>query len=317
MKRRILIIGASGQIGTELTMYLRNVYGNHKVIASDIREADETVMKSGPFEILDAMDYDAIQNIVISYEITDVYLMAAMLSATAEKFPMKGWDLNMTSLFNVLNLAKDKKIDKIFWPSSIAVFGPTTPKQDTPQRTTMEPSTVYGISKQTGERWCEYYHNRYGVDVRSIRYPGLISYKTLPGGGTTDYAVDIYHKALKHKKYICFLNGETTLPMMFMSDAIKATVNIMMAAPEDVKIRNAYNLTAMSFNPEEITKSIKKHIPEFTIEYEEDFRQAIADSWPQSIDDSEARKDWGWEHEVNLDEMTQIMIDNLKGTYES
>ena len=316
MKRRILIIGASGQIGTELTMYLRSIYGNHKVIASDIREADEIVMNSGPFEILDAMDYDAIQNIVISYEITDVYLMAAMLSATAEKFPMKGWDLNMTSLFNVLNLAKDKKIDKIFWPSSIAVFGPTTPKENTSQRTIMEPSTVYGISKQTGERWCEYYYNRYGVDVRSIRYPGLISYKTLPGGGTTDYAVDIYHKALKHKKYICFLNGNTTLPMMFMSDAIKATVNIMMAAPEDVKIRNAYNLAAMSFNPEEITQSIKKHLPEFTISYEEDFRQAIADSWPQSIDDSAARKDWGWEHEVNLDEMTKIMIDNLKATYE-
>lgn len=315
MKKRILIIGASGQIGTELTMYLRGIYGNHKVIASDITEATDEVMQSGPFEILDAMDYDAIQNVVINYEITDVYLMAAMLSATGEKFPMKAWNLNMNSLFNVLNLAKDKKIEKIFWPSSIAVFGPTTPKTNTPQQTIMEPSTVYGISKQTGERWCEYYHNKYGVDVRSIRYPGLISYKTLPGGGTTDYAVDIYHKALKHKKYICFLNAETTLPMMFMSDAIRATVTIMQADKADIKIRNAYNLAAMSFNPQEITASIKKHIPEFEISYEPDFRQSIADSWPQTIDDSVARKDWNWKHEIDLDEMTKIMIENLKRSY--
>lgn len=315
MKKRILIIGASGQIGTELTMYLRNVYGNHKVIASDISEASQEILESGPFEILDAMDYDAIQDVVINYEITDVYLMAAMLSATGEKFPMKAWDLNMNSLFNVLNLAKDGKIDKIFWPSSIAVFGPTTPRKDTPQQTIMEPSTVYGISKQTGERWCEYYHNKYGVDVRSIRYPGLISYKTQPGGGTTDYAVDIYHKALKHKKYICFLNEDTTLPMMFMDDAIRATVNIMLAAPEDVKIRNAYNLAAMSFSPKKIAKTIKKHIPEFEIEYNTDFRQEIADSWPQSIDDTRAREDWGWRHKVDLDEMTRVMIENLKGEY--
>lgn len=312
MKKRILIIGACGQIGTELTVKLREQYDAHKVIASDIREGDDIIMNSGPFEILDATDYDAIEDVVIRHEITDVYLMAAMLSATAEKFPMRGWELNMNSLFNVLNLAKDKKIEKIFWPSSIAVFGPTTPKNNTPQRTVMEPSTVYGISKQTGERWCEYYYNRYGVDVRSIRYPGLISYKTLPGGGTTDYAVDIYHKAVKHKKYISFLNAQTSLPMMFMDDAIKATVGIMDAPAEQVKIRNAYNLAAMSFNPEEMTASIQKHIPEFTIGYEPDFRQAIADSWPQSIDDSEARKDWGWEHKVNLDEMTGIMLENLR-----
>jgi nucleoside-diphosphate-sugar epimerase len=312
MKKRILIIGASGQIGTELTLYLRNIYGHNKVIASDIAEASAAVMESGPFEILDAMDYDAIQDIVIGYEITDVYLMAAMLSATSEKFPMIAWDLNMTSLFNVLNLAKDGKIDKIFWPSSIAVFGPTTPKRDTPQRTVMEPSTVYGISKQTGERWCEYFNKRYGVDVRSLRYPGLISYKTQPGGGTTDYAIDIYHKALKHNKYISFLKEGTKLPMMFMDDAIRATVNIMLAASDDVKIRNSYNLSAMSFAPEEITASIQKHIPEFTIEYESDFRQAIADSWPQTIDDTAARQDWGWEDEVDLDEMTKIMIKNLK-----
>lgn len=315
MKKRILIIGACGQIGTELTMYLRQKFGSHKVIASDIREGDEELMNSGPFEILDATNYEAIQEVVIRYEITEVYLMAAMLSATAEKFPMRGWNLNMDSLFHVLNLAKDKKVEKVFWPSSIAVFGPTTPKNDTPQHTIMEPSTVYGISKQTGERWCEYYNKRYGVDVRSIRYPGLISYKTLPGGGTTDYAVDIYHKALKHKQYVCFLNAETTLPMMFMDDAIRATVNIMEADKEDVKIRSSYNLAGMSFDPEDVTASIKKHIPEFKISYEPDFRQDIADSWPQSIDDSEARKDWGWESKISLDEMTEIMLTNLKDKY--
>mgnify|MGYP002630136975 FL=1 len=312
MEKRILIIGASGQIGNELTMYLRNMYSNQNVIASDIREPSSIVMESGPFEILDAMDYPAIEKIVTNYNITDVYLMAAMLSATAEKHPIKGWDLNMTSLFNVLNLAKDKKIEKVFWPSSIAVFGPTTPKTNTPQHTIMEPATVYGISKQTGERWCEYYHKRYGVDVRSIRYPGLISYKTPPGGGTTDYAIEIFHKALKDKKYTCFLTAQTALPMMFMDDAINATVNIMLAPPQKIKIRNAYNLAALSFNPQELAASIQKHIPDFTINYKPDFRQAIADSWPASIDDAVARKDWGWQHTIDLDKMTKIMIDNLK-----
>ncbi|MDB4121860.1 NAD-dependent epimerase/dehydratase family protein [Flavobacteriaceae bacterium] len=312
MEKRILIIGASGQIGNELTMYLRNMYSNQNVIASDIREASSIVMESGPFEILDAMDYPAIEKIVTNYNITDVYLMAAMLSATAEKYPIKGWDLNMTSLFNVLNLAKDKKIEKVFWPSSIAVFGPTTPKTNTPQHTIMEPATVYGISKQTGERWCEYYHKRYGVDVRSIRYPGLISYKTPPGGGTTDYAIEIFHKALKDKNYTCFLTAQTALPMMFMDDAINATVNIMLAPPQKIKIRNAYNLAALSFNPQELAASIQKHIPDFTINYKPDFRQAIADSWPASIDDAVARKDWGWQHTIDLDKMTKVMIDNLK-----
>lgn len=315
MKKIILVIGASGQIGTELVSHLRSIHGSNKVIASDIREGDETLMDGGPFEILDAMDYDAVQDIVINYEITEVYLMAAMLSATAEKFPMRAWNLNMNSLFNILNLARDQKIKKIFWPSSIAVFGPTTPKNNTPQRTIMEPSTVYGISKQTGERWCEYYHKRYGVDVRSIRYPGLISYKTLPGGGTTDYAIDIYHKALKHEQYVCFLNSETTLPMMFMDDAIKATVSIMDAEKEAIKVRSAYNLAAMSFNPAEITASIQKHLPEFEISYKPDFRQAIADSWPQSIDDTTAKNDWGWEHKFSLDQMTQTMLENLKEEY--
>ena len=312
MEKRILIIGASGQIGNELTMYLRNMYSNQNVIASDIREASSIVMESGPFEILDAMNAKAIEEIVTNYKITDVYLMAAMLSATAEKYPIKGWDLNMTSLFNVLNLAKDKKIEKVFWPSSIAVFGPTTPKINTPQHTIMEPATVYGISKQTGERWCEYYHKRYGVDVRSIRYPGLISYKTPPGGGTTDYAIEIFHKAIENKKYTCFLNAQTALPMMFMDDAINATVNIMLAPPQKIKIRNSYNLAALSFNPQELAASIQKHIPDFTINYKPDFRQAIADSWPASIDDAVARKDWGWQHTIDLDKMTKIMIDNLK-----
>ncbi|MDC7995105.1 NAD-dependent epimerase/dehydratase family protein [Altibacter sp. HG106] len=317
LKKRILIIGACGQIGTELTERLRQQYAPHKVIASDIREGDEALMKGGPFEVLDAMNYDALQDIVINYEITEVYLMAAMLSATAEKFPMKAWNLNMNSLFNVLNLAKEGKIEKVFWPSSIAVFGSTTPKQDTPQRTVMEPSTVYGISKQTGERWCEYYFNKYGVDVRSIRYPGLISYKTLPGGGTTDYAVDIYHKALKHKKYICFLEKDTELPMMYMDDAIAATIGIMEAEKEDIKIRSAYNLAAMSFDPETIAGSIRNHVPEFTISYDPDFRQEIADSWPQSIDDTEARNDWGWQHQVGLDEMTEKMIEGLYAEYDT
>lgn len=315
MKSRILILGACGQIGTELTAALRQKYGNHKVIASDIREGEPELMQSGPFEIIDATNYEAIENIVIRYEISDIYLMAAMLSATAEKFPMKGWNLNMNSLFNVLNLAKDKKIEKIFWPSSIAVFGPTTPKENTPQRTVMEPSTVYGISKQTGERWCEYYSKRYGVDVRSIRYPGIISWQTLPGGGTTDYAIDIYHKALKHKKYICFLNGETTLPMMYMDDAVKATMDIMSAPAEKIKIRSSYNLAAISFNPEEIAASIRKQIPGFAISYEPDFRQAIADSWPQSIDDREAREDWGWNYTYDLDAITDVMLHNLKDRY--
>ncbi len=312
MKKRILIIGACGQIGTELTTTLRRIYAPHKIIASDIHQCDEAMRNSGPFEVLDAMDYDAVENVVINYEITEVYLMAAMLSVTAEKFPMKAWNLNMNSLFNVLNLAKENKIERIFWPSSIAVFGPTTPRVSTRQHTVMEPTTVYGISKLTGERWCEYYFNKYGVDVRSLRYPGLISYKTPPGGGTTDYAVDIYHKAIKHKKYISFLNAETTLPMMFMDDAINATIGIMKAKKSEITLRSGYNLAAMSFNPQQLAESIKKHIPEFEIGYKPDFRQSIADSWPESIDDSLARKDWGWSHTYGLQKMTEVMLENLQ-----
>ena len=292
----ILIIGACGQIGTELTKKLRSIYGADKVIASDVRKGDPEFVSSGPFEVVNALDFNQVNQTIQTYKVTDVYLMAALLSATAEKNPAFAWDLNMNSLFHVLNLAKAGKIQKIFWPSSIAVFGPTTPKQNTPQYTVMEPSTVYGISKQSGERWAEYYHNIYGVDIRSIRYPGLISWSTPPGGGATDYAVDIYYKALENGTYTCFLSEETRLPMMYMDDAIRATVEIMQAPAENIKIRSSYNLSAMDFTPKEITEAIKKHIPEFTIGYEPDFRQKIADSWPQSIDDNSARQDWGWKH---------------------
>jgi nucleoside-diphosphate-sugar epimerase len=308
---KILIIGACGQIGTELTGKLRQVYGRDNVIAADVRKGTAEFVASGPFEVVNALDFNQVEALIEKNEVDDVYLMAALLSATAEKNPAFAWDLNMNSLFHVLNLAKAGKIKKIFWPSSIAVFGPTTPKQNTPQYTVMEPSTVYGISKQAGERWCEYYHNIYGVDVRSIRYPGLISWSTLPGGGTTDYAVDIYHKALSDGKYTCFLSEETRLPMMYMDDAIRATIEIMQAPAENIKIRSAYNLSAMDFTPVEITDAIKKHIPDFTIDYAPDFRQKIADSWPQSIDDSSARQDWNWKHEFNLDAMTADMLEHL------
>ncbi|MEG1021146.1 MAG: L-threonine 3-dehydrogenase [Myroides sp.] len=308
---KILIIGACGQIGSELTLKLRELYGTDNVIASDIRKGEQDVFKTGSFEIVDAMNYDQVEALVDKYKVDEVYLMAALLSATAEKNPAFAWDLNMNSLFHVLNLAKEGKIKKIFWPSSIAVFGPTTPKHDTPQYTVMEPSTVYGISKQAGERWCEYYFNKYGVDVRSIRYPGLISWKTLPGGGTTDYAVDIYYKAVSDNKYTCFLSENTELPMMYMDDAIRATVGIMQADKEKIKIRSSYNLSAMSFTPKEIAAVIANEKTGFEISYEPDFRQAIADSWPSSINDSEARKDWNWQHDYDLESMTKVMLENL------
>jgi len=311
MQKSILIIGACGQIGTELTMALREKYGNDSVVASDIREGSESLMQSGPFELLDATNYEAIEDVVMHYEIVEVYLMAAMLSATAEKFPMRAWNLNMNSLFNVLNLAKDKKIEKVFWPSSIAVFGPNTPKSETPQHTLMEPSTVYGISKQSGERWCEYYFKKFGVDVRSVRYPGLISWKTQPGGGTTDYAVEIFHKALSEKKYTSFLNEETKLPMMYMDDAIRATISLMDADSEHLTIRSSYNLGAMSFTPKELAACIKKHIPGFDMRYTPDFRQEIANSWPASVDDSRANQDWGWTPEFDLEKTTEEMLRNL------
>ena len=312
MSAKILIIGACGQIGTELTKKLREMYGVQNVIASDIRKLNNDVVNSGPFEVVNALDFNQIEHIVEMHQIEEVYLMAALLSATAEKNPAFAWDLNMNSLFHVLNLAKAKKIKKIFWPSSIAVFGPTTPRINTPQYTVMEPSTVYGISKQTGERWCEYYHNIYGVDVRSIRYPGLISWSTEPGGGTTDYAVDIYHKALSDKTYECFLSENTALPMMYMDDAIRATVQIMQAPSEKIKIRSSYNLGGVSFTPTAIAETIKKHIPDFTVTYKPDFRQKIADSWPASIDDSAARDDWNWKHKFDLEMITTDMLENLK-----
>ena len=311
MTPKVLIIGACGQIGSELTHTLRMQYGKDQVIASDISYNNTNVVNSGPFEIVDAQDYAAVKGCIEKHNIDTVYLMAAILSATGEKYPMKAWDLNMDSLFHVLNLAKEGFIKRMFWPSSIAVFGATTPKDNTPQYTIMEPSTVYGITKQVGERWCEYYHNKYNVDVRSIRYPGIISWKTLPGGGTTDYAVEIYHEALKNSTYQCFLSEDTALPMMFMDDAIKATVDIMAAPAEAIKIRSSYNLAAISFTPKDVANAIKKHIPNFTITYKTDYRQDIASTWPKSIDDTYARNDWNWEHSFDLDAMTKEMLDNL------
>ena len=315
MKERILIIGSSGQIGTELVIELRNIHGNDNVIASDIRPSSIEVMESGPFEKLDIMDEKLLRNIVKKYRITQVYLLAALLSANAEKNIELGWSLNMRSHSHVLDLAKDGLIKKVFWPSSIAVFGPTTPMENTPQYTVMEPNTVYGITKQAGERWNEYYFNKFGVDVRSIRYPGLIGWKAAPGGGTTDYAVDIFHQAIQHKKYESFLSENTALPMMYMTDAIRATVDLMEAPAEQVKIRSSYNLAGVTFTPKQIADEIKKHIPDFEINYNPDFRQAIADSWPSSIDDSYAKKDWGWELKYDLEKMTSDMMINLKEQY--
>lgn len=315
MQTKILIIGACGQIGTELTAKLRETYGVENVIASDIRKLENDVVKNGLFEVVNALDYNQIEQLIEKYQITDVYLMAALLSATAEKNPAFAWDLNMNSLFHVLNLAKLGKIKKIFWPSSIAVFGPTTPRENTPQYTVMEPSTVYGISKQTGERWAEYYHKQYGVDIRSIRYPGLISWSTEPGGGTTDYAVDIYHKAITEGKFTSFLSENSALPMMYMDDAIKATIQIMQAPEEQIKIRSSYNLSAMSFTPKELAAEITKHYPDFTITYNPDFRQKIADSWPASIDDTSAREDWNWKNDYGIENMTTEMFKNLTETF--
>jgi len=317
MSSKILIIGACGQIGTELTTKLREIHGTDNVIASDINTRKLELVNAGPFVILDAKNFNAIKDCCINHNIDTIYLMAALLSATGEKYPMEAWDLNMNSLFHVLNLAKSGHIKKVFWPSSIAVFGPTTPNQNTPQHTICEPTTVYGITKQVGERWCEYYYNKYDVDVRSIRYPGIISHKAMPGGGTTDYAVEIYHEAIKEGKYESFLSEDTNLPMMFMDDAIKATTELMAAPSENLTIRSSYNLSAISFTPKEIAESIKAEMPEFKISYNLDFRQAIADSWPSSIDDSVARKDWNWSHDFDLKKMTSEMLTQLKKKYQS
>lgn len=315
MSEKILIVGAAGQIGSELTEKLRGIYGANNVIASDINTNNKSLVNSGPFQIIDTKNYEQLKNCITGHSIDTVYLMAAMLSASAEKSPMSAWQLNMESLFHVLNLAKDGFIKKVFWPSSIAVFGPSTPKVSTPQHTIMEPTTVYGISKLTGERWCEYYYQKFGVDVRSLRYPGIISYKTLPGGGTTDYAIDIFHKAITQGRFECFLKQETTLPMMFMDDAIDATIQLMQADNSALTLRSSYNLAAISFNPGDLADNIRKHIPNFEIQYKPDFRQGIADSWPNSIDDSFAREDWNWEHRYDLESITKEMIINLNKTY--
>ncbi len=312
MSETILIIGACGQIGTELTHKLRVLHGSESVIASDIREGNSELMNSGPFEIVDATNKAQILDVVSKYKITQVYLMAAMLSATAEKYPQRGWDLNMTSLLIVLDLAKEKYINKVYWPSSIAVFGESSPKINTPQSTIMEPSTVYGMSKVAGEHWCNYYHKKYGVDVRSLRYPGIVSWRTKPGGGTTDYAVDIYFKAIEEGAYECFLEENTRLPMMYMDDAIEATIKIMQANVVDVSVKTSYNLAAMSFTPKEVVSEIQKYIPEFQVSYKPDFRQEIANSWPQIIDDTKAREDWEWKHKFDLTTMTKDMLRNIQ-----
>lgn len=305
----ILVIGAGGQIGIELCYALNQVYGKHSVIASDIKPIPD--LSDNPFELLNVLDKNQLLEVVKKHHITEVYLLAALLSATAEKDPAFAWKLNMEGLFNILDLAKEKYIQKVFWPSSIAVFGPSTPKQNTPQYTIMDPNTVYGISKLAGERWCEWYFQKYQVDVRSIRYPGLIGWRSQPGGGTTDYAVHIFYDAIKHKKYTCFLSADTMLPMMHIEDAVRATIQLMQAAPEQITIRSSYNLAAMSFTPQQLADKIKMHIPDFQIEYQPDFRQNIAKAWPQSIDDSYARKDWGWNPFYDLDKLADNMLQNV------
>lgn len=310
-KDKILVIGASGQIGVELTLALRKIYGNSNVIASDLREQNPLLEGTGPYVSLDVMNKEMLHVQVIRQNITQIYLLAAILSATGEKNPNLAWHLNMQGLLNVLDIAREEQIQKVYWPSSIAVFGPTSPKVNCPQQTIIEPTTVYGISKYAGEFWCNYYFQRYGVDVRSLRYPGLISYKSAPGGGTTDYAVEIYLEALENKKYECFLKEDTYLPMMYMPDAIRATIELMEASAEKIGIRHSYNVAGMSFSPKEIAASIQQHIPEFSISYKPDYRQKIANSWPGSIDDSVARRDWGWKPEFDLEKMTEDMFKNL------
>ncbi|MDR0969217.1 MAG: NAD-dependent epimerase/dehydratase family protein [Lentimicrobiaceae bacterium] len=308
---RILIIGCSGQIGSELTLALRKVYGNEHVFATDIKQPATDITESGPFQILNVLDYDALLNFVQKNNITQVYNLAAILSGNAEKNPLGSWDINMKALMNTLEVARLTNAKRLFWPSSIAVFGPTTPRNNTPQLCVMEPNTVYGISKLAGERWGEYYFNKYGVDFRSVRYPGLISYKTEAGGGTTDYAVEIYYEAIRNKSYKCFLKEDSALPMMFMEDAINATIKLMQVDSENLSLRSSYNVGGMSFTPKQVAEAIKKYIPEFTITYEPDFRQAIADSWPASIDDSVARNDWGLNDKYNIDSMTKVMLKEI------
>ncbi len=306
-----MVLGSCGQIGTELVLALRNKFGANMVFAADLHQEAPQILNNGPYIQLDALEKQKVRTFIIDNKIEQVYLLAALLSATAEKNPDFAWKLNMEGLFTILDLAKEGYIKKVFWPSSIAVFGPTTPADKTPQHTIMEPSTVYGISKQAGERWCEYYHNKFGVDVRSIRYPGLISYKSPPGGGTTDYAVDIFFKAKSVGNFTCFLSADTALPMMFMDDAIRGTIELMEAPAENIKIRSAYNLAGCSFTPAELTAEIKLFVPNFHIDYQPDYRQAIADSWPNSIDDSHAQKDWGWKAQYDTKALVKVMMENI------
>ena len=311
MEGRILVIGASGQIGTELVLALRARYGNSEVVANDIRTASDEVKECGPFETLDVLNRKALEKLVQQYNVKQVYLLAALLSATAEQKVKAAWKLNMEGLLNVLEIAKSGTIDKVFWPSSIAVFGPNTPKTETPQFTVTEPNTVYGISKLAGERWCEYYNNKYGVDVRSIRYPGLIGYKSAPGGGTTDYAVEIFHSALSDGHYECYLSADQRLPMMYMEDAIRATIGIMEVPEDQIRIRSSYNISGIDFTPKELADAIADRIPEFTCEYMPDQRDRLAAGWPDSISDTEAQKDWGWQANYNLDDLIDVMLTNL------
>jgi len=310
--KKILVIGAAGQIGTDLTLKLNELFETENVIVADIREPNREVITDNVFEKLDVLDAERLKNIVKENKITDIYHLAAMLSGKAEQNMEFAWRLNMEGLFNVLNVARDNEVHKVFWPSSIAAFGPNSQKQNTPQYDVMDPNTVYGISKVAGELWCRYYNEKFGVDVRSLRYPGLISYKAEPGGGTTDYAVEIFYYAIKKGSYSSFLDKGTVLPMMYMDDAIRATIELMEAPADKIKIRTSYNVAAISFAPEEIAAEIKKHIPEFEISYNPDFRQKIAESWPQSIDDSDARRDWGWKHEYDLAKMTDVMLKEIE-----
>lgn len=310
-KEKVLVIGASGQIGVELTLALRKIYGNANVIASDLREQNPLLEGTGPYVSLDVMNKEMLHVQVIRQNITQIYLLAAILSATGEKNPNLAWNLNMQGLLNVLDIAREEKLTKVYWPSSIAVFGPTSPRQNCPQQTIIEPITVYGISKYAGEFWCNYYNHRWGVDVRSLRYPGLISYKSSPGGGTTDYAVEIFSEAKENKQYECFLKADTYLPMMYMPDAIRATLELMEAPAASISVRTSYNITGVSFSPAEIAAEIKKHIPDFEMSYKPDYRQTIANSWPQSINDSVANRDWGWKAEYDLPKLTKDMLENL------
>jgi nucleoside-diphosphate-sugar epimerase len=310
--RKIMVTGATGQIGSELVMELRKKHDGENVVAiGHSRKPSEKLSTSGPYETLDVTDKTSIQKAITKYDIDTIYHLAALLSATGEQNPQLAWNVNMNSLYHILEIAREQKLTRIFWPSSIAVFGPTSPRTNTPQNTTLIPETIYGVTKVAGELLCNYYHLKYAVDVRSVRYPGIISSETPPGGGTTDYAVEIFYEAIKNKHYTCFLKEDSVLPMMYMPDCLKATIDLMEAESSRIKCRTSYNLTAISFSPNQLASEIKKHIPDFKCDYKPDFRQKIADSWPMTIDDSVARKEWGWKPSFNLASMTMDMLEKL------